>query len=177
MNRRELIKKLFGGVAVATCTALAIRHEFPAITPVEGPFLVIEKPGMVIDVRTIEHICGGGSHLSTLEILKLWKDTGVLIYRSHPETVAPLVTKYAVIHYKYRREEDTVRFTGTRDRCEEWVEKYDTVPVDQRIKQYPLTYKEAYPSYKFVGSGVIHPKRGSIYHDPEKNAILVEKIT
>lgn len=74
MKREEFLKKIALGMGVAVVTPMALMAKND---PVEK-----DKISIAIDVEAISHFTMNGRKTSALEVLDLWKQTGILVYDS-----------------------------------------------------------------------------------------------
>lgn len=81
MKRDEFLKKLAVGVGVAVVT--------PTVLMAKEPVRVGGKVNLAIDLMSIQDITSGGRKLTPADIMELWYETGVLIYRSHTPAGIP----------------------------------------------------------------------------------------
>lgn len=81
MNRRGFLKKATIGTTAGVMVPSLILAKAETVkakneTP-EG-----EAPKVAIDLGSISHIVIGGHKITAVDVLQLWRETGVLIYRS-----------------------------------------------------------------------------------------------
>jgi hypothetical protein len=74
MKRSDFLKKIATTMGVVTIapTILMAKNE-----PVEKG-----KTSIAIDMKAISHLTLSGKKLTALEVIRLWKETGILIYNS-----------------------------------------------------------------------------------------------
>ncbi len=75
MKRGEFLKKLAVGAGVAVVTPVVLMAE-------KKPESKEEPVSLAIDVLSINGITGGGRRLSPAEVIEIWQETGILIYKS-----------------------------------------------------------------------------------------------
>jgi len=75
MKRDEFLKKIALGMGVATVIPMALMAKND---PIEK-----DKTSMAIDVCALRGLTIGGEKLTPAEILRLWRQTGVLVYNSN----------------------------------------------------------------------------------------------
>lgn len=75
MKRDQFLKSLgLGALALAVA---------PTVIKAENTSSETEVISMAIDVDSISNFSMGGHRLSPADILQIWKETGVLLYKSH----------------------------------------------------------------------------------------------
>ena len=74
MKRDEFLKNIALGMGVAVVTPMALMAKND---PVEK-----DKTSIAIDMEAISHFTMCGSKLTALEVIELWKQTGILVYDS-----------------------------------------------------------------------------------------------
>jgi hypothetical protein len=75
MKRGEFLKKLAVGAGVAVVTPVVLMAE-------KSPNTKEEPISVAIDTLSISGMTYGGKKLSPSDILRIWQETGVLVYKS-----------------------------------------------------------------------------------------------
>lgn len=75
MERKKFLKMIGVGVVGAAFV--------PTILKAEKRNNETIKPSVTIDIATITHLSIGGNKLTAVEIIKIWRETGILLYNSH----------------------------------------------------------------------------------------------
>ena len=75
MKRDSFLKTLGIGMVGVAIT--------PTILKAEKPIEIDKNTSFAIDVLSIQNITGGGQKLSPADILRIWKESGILLYQSH----------------------------------------------------------------------------------------------
>lgn len=74
MKRNDFFKTLGIGVVGTAIT--------PTILKADKPIEIDKDTSFAIDVHSISNITSGGSRISPAEVLRIWKETGILLYVS-----------------------------------------------------------------------------------------------
>lgn len=74
MKRSDFLKKIATTMGVATITPMMLMAKND---PIEK-----EKTSMAIDTEAISHMTMMGKKLSPVDVIRLWKETGILVYSS-----------------------------------------------------------------------------------------------
>ncbi len=83
MKRDEFLKKIAVGMGVAVVTPTVLIAK-------DKPTKDKKEPSVAIDVNSITGFVMGGRKLNPSEIMRLWRQTGILVYSSnhgHPPIV------------------------------------------------------------------------------------------
>lgn len=74
MKRSDFLKKIAVTMGVATVTPMALMAKNEPVGQ--------EKTSIAIDTEAISHMTMMGKKLSPAEVIRLWRETGILIYSS-----------------------------------------------------------------------------------------------
>jgi len=74
MKRSDFLKRIATTMGVATITPMALIAKNDSIEK--------DKTSLAIDVEAISHLTVTGKKLSPAEVMRLWRETGILIYSS-----------------------------------------------------------------------------------------------